>query len=435
MLAQEVIARKRDGKELSDSEISWFVSELCGDNLSEGQVAAFAMATLLKGMNLRERVTLTKKMRDSGSTLQWNLSGPILDKHSTGGVGDSVSLILAPALAANGAFVPMISGRGLGHTGGTLDKFDAIPGYNTKPSIEKLQAVVANIGCAIVGQTEEIAPADKRLYAVRDVTGTIESLDLITASILSKKLSANLDALVLDIKCGNGSFMKNYEEARVLAKSLVDVSNALGCKAKAVITDMNQPLSFSVGNALEMNDSVEILLGERSNIRLTSVVTTLGGLILNSVGLVKDEQEGQEKILKSLKSGLAAETFSKMVAALGGPIDFLENRSNYFSRAPVVEDIYTKVEGFVEDIDTRAIGLAVVEMGGGRKKIEDKIDYSVGFDNLLSVSSYVDINIPIGTIHAPNQDILNYEKERLIKAYKIAERPIESQDVIIESVT
>jgi thymidine phosphorylase len=272
MLAQEVIRQKREGNELTDKEISWFITEMTQDKISEGQIAAFAMATFIKGMSVRERISLTKSMRDSGRRLDWNLSGPIIDKHSTGGVGDCVSLLLAPALAACGGFVPMISGRGLGHTGGTLDKLDSIPGYNTTPDVELLKKVVARIGCAIVGQTEEIAPADKRLYSVRDVTATIESIDLITASILSKKLAAGLDALVLDIKFGNGAFMETKSQAKKLANSLVNVGNGLNCKTSAILSDMSEPLCSSVGNALEMIKVISILKGQAKEERLLEVV-------------------------------------------------------------------------------------------------------------------------------------------------------------------
>ena len=263
ILIQDLITKKRTGKELTDDELNWFVIQLTNGVLSEGQVAALAMAICIKGMTLRERVALTLSMKDSGKTLTWDLPGPVVDKHSTGGVGDAVSLLLAPILAACGAFVPMISGRGLGHTGGTLDKFESIPGYNTSPDEHLFAKVVAEVGCAIIGQTSELAPADRRFYSIRDVTGTVESIDLITASILSKKLAAGLEALVLDVKCGNGAFMTEFSEASNLARSLVTVSNKSGCKASAIVTDMNQPLSNSVGNALEIQAVINILRGER----------------------------------------------------------------------------------------------------------------------------------------------------------------------------
>jgi len=262
MLPQEVIAAKRDGTALTPEQIRFMIEGLTDETISEGQVAAFAMAVCLRGMDTAERVALTEAMRDSGDVLVWNLPGPVVDKHSTGGVGDNVSLMLAPALAACGAYVPMISGRGLGHTGGTLDKLDAIPGYATRPDLDTLRRVVADIGCAIVGQTADIAPADRRLYAIRDVTGTVESVDLITASILSKKLAAGLEALVLDVKTGTGAFMATPEHARALARALVEVAQGAGCATRALITDMNEPLASAAGNALEVANAVRLLRGD-----------------------------------------------------------------------------------------------------------------------------------------------------------------------------
>ena len=258
-LAQEVIRRKRDGLELAGEDIRRFVEGISDSSLSEGQVAAFAMAVLLKGMSLDERIALTTAMRDSGQVLEWQLPGPVVDKHSTGGVGDLVSLVLAPLLAACGCYVPMISGRGLGHTGGTLDKLESIPGYCTRPDPERLRAVVAEVGCAIIGQTADLAPADKRLYGIRDVTGTVESVDLITASILAKKLAAGLDVLIMDVKSGNGAFMSDPQQADLLARSLVAVANGAGVRTRAVISDMNQPLARSAGNALEVEEALALL--------------------------------------------------------------------------------------------------------------------------------------------------------------------------------
>ncbi|MEM7614863.1 MAG: thymidine phosphorylase, partial [Pseudomonadota bacterium] len=262
MIAAELIAKKRDGKRLTTAELEFLVMGITNDTLSEGQVAALAMAVYFKGMQVEERVAFTRAMRDSGTVLTWDLPGPVLDKHSTGGVGDNTSLMLAPALAACGAYVPMISGRGLGHTGGTLDKFDSIPGYQTQPDLETLRRVTAEVGCAIIGQTPDVAPADKRLYAVRDVTATVESIDLITASILSKKLAAGLEALVLDVKTGSGAFMSKTKDAKALAGALVDVANGAGCKTTALITDMNEPLASVAGNALEVANAIEFLKGD-----------------------------------------------------------------------------------------------------------------------------------------------------------------------------
>src|SRR5690554_676771 len=267
-LPQEVIARKRDGQELSKAEIAAFMDGFTRGTVSHAQAAAFAMAVYFQDMSMSERVALTLAMRDSGTVLDWsNLDGPVADKHSTGGVGDNVSLMLAPIMAAMGIYVPMISGRGLGHTGGTLDKFDAIPGYRTNPDLGTLREVVKQVGCAIIGQTDDLAPADRRLYAIRDVTATVENISLITASILAKKLAAGLDALVLDVKSGSGAFMKTPEDARGLAQSLVGVANGAGMQTGALITDMNQPLASAAGNWLEVVNAIDFLTGVKRDSR------------------------------------------------------------------------------------------------------------------------------------------------------------------------
>ena len=325
-LPQAVIARKRDGEVLEKADIEQFVTALTQDRLSDAQIGAFAMAVFLKSMTTDECVALTLAMRDSGTVLKWDrdrLSGPIIDKHSTGGVGDCVSLMLAPMLAGCGAHVPMISGRGLGHTGGTLDKLSSIPGYDTEPETIRFRNVVEKIGCAIIGQTAQLAPADRRLYAVRDVTATVESIPLITSSILSKKLAADLDALVMDVKTGNGAVTEDSVLARHLAENIVSVAGRAGLNAVAVITDMSQPLAPAIGNALEVEETVAYLTGVRRDPRLHEVVITLGQELLLASGLVENGDEGRRLLDSALVSGEAAERFEKMVAALGGPADLL----------------------------------------------------------------------------------------------------------------
>ena len=432
MLVQELIKRKRDGYELTETEISWFINELVHDRISESQLAAFAMAVFLNGMNILERINLTKSMRDSGKILDWSLSGPVVDKHSTGGVGDCVSLILAPALAACGAFVPMISGKGLGHTGGTLDKCSSIPGYNIAPSISLLKKTVEDVGCAIVGQTDDIAPADKRLYAVRDVTATVESIDLITSSILSKKLAASLDSLVLDIKFGNGAFMSNIKEAKTLVASLVEVGNGLGCKTSALLTDMNQPLCSSAGNALEVLRTVEVLIGSNTEPRLSEVVCALGGEILSSTGLSTSTVDGVRRIKNSLETGHAAEMFEKMIFALGGPQNFLAKRVTLLPQATIVQDIFGVNSGYIDYIDTRLIGMSLLELGGGRKRADDQLDLSVGFENILEIGSFVDKNTPLMRVHARSEESLEKIRPGLIEAFKVIEKPKDSQPLIMK---
>lgn len=435
MLPQEVIAAKRDGKTLSRDQIDFFIQGVTDGAVSGEQVAAFAMAVYFQKMELSERVSLTEAMRDSGDVLTWSLPGPVLDKHSTGGVGDNVSLMLAPALAVCGAYVPMISGRGLGHTGGTLDKFDSIPGYNTQPDIETLRRVTADVGCAIIGQTGDVAPADKRLYGIRDVTATVESVDLITASILSKKLAAGLEGLVLDVKCGSGAFMDSLPRARELAESLVRVANDAGCRTTALITDMNEPLARAAGNALEMQNAVDFLTGKEIDNRLWDVTVALGAELLANAGLADNAETGATMMLDALQSGKAAERFGMMVSALGGPVDFVEKPEVYLEKPPEITEIYAPQKGFVQAIDTRGVGMAVVALGGGRTKSSDPIDYAVGLDWLAGIGQHVDAEQPIARVHARDEATQEEAKRRLLAAYKIADTVPEEAPLIIERIS
>ena len=412
-LPQEIIAKKRDGKALTAAEIAGFIAGFADGSVSHAQAAAFAMAVYFNDMNRDERVALTLAMRDSGEVLDWSfLDGPVVDKHSTGGVGDNVSLMLAPILAACGAYVPMISGRGLGHTGGTLDKFDSIPGYATSPDSGHLRQVVREAGCAIIGQTDTLAPADRTLYAIRDVTATVENVSLITASILSKKLAAGLDALVLDVKTGSGAFMKTPEESRALAESLVSVANGAGMRTGALITDMNEPLASAAGNALEMRNAVEFLTGKAQDSRLREVTLALCTEALALAGLAADP-------VRALESGAAAERFSAMVAGLGGPKDFVENMDTYLKPARIVRDVFAPEAGPVSAIDTFALGMAVVVLGGGRRTPTDAIDHAVGFDRLAPIGAGVDAARPIARLHANDEAAADEAERRIVAAYRI----------------
>lgn len=432
MLAQEIIALKRDGHTLDRDQINLVVTGLVDGSYTDAQISALAMAILFRGMSLDERVMLSLAMRDSGTVLTWDVNGPVVDKHSTGGVGDNVSLMLAPALAACGAYVPMISGRGLGHTGGTLDKFDSIPGYRTAPDEALLRQVVTEVGCAVIGQTPEIAPADKRFYAIRDVTGTVESIDLITASILSKKLAAGLDALVLDVKSGIGAFMIEQANAFALAESLVTVAKGAGCNTTALLTDMNEPLASAAGNALEMVNAAAFLTGYEIDSRLWDITVAQGGALLQLSGLARDAQDGSEKIADAFLSGRATEVFGRMVAALGGPADFVDRFQSYLPTANIIRDVFPDEAGFVAQIDTRAVGYCVVELGGGRRKVTDQIDYSVGFDQLLPLGSLVGPDVPIARIHARDEATALIATERLKAAYRIDDAPPDIGPAIID---
>ena len=415
MLYQEIIRRKRDGEALRPPEIAALVAGITSGDLGDAQLGAFAMAVVLRGMDLTERVALTEAMRDSGQVLHWD-TGPVLDKHSTGGIGDTVSLVLAPALAACGAVVPMISGRGLGHTGGTLDKLEAIPGYDAIPDIEKLRRVVGQVGCAIVGQTGELAPADRRFYSVRDVTATVESRDLITASILSKKLAAGLNALVLDVKCGNGAFMADAAQAEGLARALVDVANGAGCRTVALLTDMNAPLAPAAGNALEVQVALDLLTGRAAHPRLWDVTCALGAEGLVLAGLAPDLTTAAARLEEALTSGAAAERFAQMVAALGGPRDLLDAPARHLPAAPVIRDIPAGQAGVVAGFDTRAIGLAVIELGGGRRQPGDRIDPRVGFADILPEGAQVSPDTPLARVHAAD----DASADRAAQAFRAA---------------
>lgn len=421
---QSLIARKRDGGALSAAELSAFMTALVSGEATTAQGAAFAMAVLLRGMGAEERAALTLAMRDSGRVMRWSLPGPVVDKHSTGGVGDNVSLMLAPALAACGAYVPMISGRGLGHTGGTLDKLSAIPGYDAEPAPEAFRAAVEHAGCAIVGQTADLAPADRVLYAIRDETGTVESIDLITASILSKKLAAGLDALVMDVKAGSGAFMDGAD-AVALALSLVETGNGAGCRTSALITDMNEPLASAAGNALEVANAAAFLTGESRDERLREVTLALGGEALALSGLAADAAEGRARMEAAFASGSAAERFGRMVAALGGPADILERRGAHLAAAPVVRDVAAPGAGFVAAIDGRALGLAVIGLGGGRMKASDRIDPRVGFDRLAGIGAPVGPGAPLGRVHAADEAAAEAGARALAASFRIGEAPPE----------
>ena len=422
-LPQEVIAKKRDGLALSSEEINRFIKGVVSGAVSEAQAAAFLMAVYFKQMSIEERVALTMAMRDSGKVLDWSmLDGTKIDKHSTGGVGDNVSLILAPILASCGAYVPMISGRGLGHTGGTLDKFDAIIGYDTNPNIEKFQRVVKEVGCAIIGQTPELAPADKILYSIRDVTATVENISLITASILSKKLAAGLDTLILDVKIGSGAFMQTLEEAKALADSLVKVGNGASLKTGALITDMNEPLASAAGNALEVKNALDFLNGTKQDERLKAIVLKLCAHALVLASLFENEEIAIKHCEKALAEGKALEKFAKMVSMLGGPVDFTKAADKYLPKAKIMKDVFAAKTGIISAINTKSVGMAVVVLGGGRRNPNDKIDYSVGFDNLLSIGDKVDKNRPIARIHANDEASMLEASQRLLEAYEIGEK-------------
>ncbi|MEA2380897.1 MAG: thymidine phosphorylase [Solirubrobacteraceae bacterium] len=430
VLPQELIRRKRDGGALEPHEIEWFVRGITDGGVSDAQVGAFAMAVVLKGMTPEERVALTGAMMRSGEVLDWSeagLPGPALDKHSTGGVGDKVSLLLAPIVAACGGAVPMISGRGLGHTGGTLDKLESIPGYVATPAPDRFRAAVKNAGCAIVGQTAALAPADRRLYAIRDATGTVESLPLIVASILSKKLAAGLDALVMDVKAGSGAFMTDVDSARELARAIVDVAAGNGLPASALITDMDRVLGRTAGNALEVREALDHLTGAASDPRLVEVTLELSRELLRLGGI-----EGKDPA-EALRSGAAAERFATMVAELGGPADLLEKPDAHLPAAPHVVAALPERAGVVGTIDVRAVGLAVVALGGGRRHEAEDVDHAVGLSEVAAPGERVGAaERPLALVHARTEDEADAAVAALCAAFTVGDEPPPETPAIIE---
>ncbi len=437
MLLQEIIRRKRDGETLEREEIQQLARGIATGSASDAQAAAFAMAVFFRGMSAGEAAELTLAMRDSGTVLRWHdlgLAGPILDKHSTGGVGDKVSLMLAPLIAACGGFVPMISGRGLGHTGGTLDKLDAIPGYGSQPRVEKFRRVVAGVGCAIIGQTADLAPADRRLYAIRDVTATVESIPLITSSILSKKLAAGLSGLVMDVKTGNGAFAETTAAAVDLARSIVSVAGQAGLPCSALITDMNEVLGWSAGNAVEVQEAVDYLSNSRRNERLHEVVFALGAELLLQSGLHPDTASARSAMQNALDRGEAAERFARMVAALGGPGDLCERPGAYLPRAPIVHPVYPMKKGVVRTVDTRAVGVMLVELGAGRKRASDAIDHAVGVTDFAGIGSPVDTETPLAMIHVRDPGAATWAEHKIRAAVHLSDAPPNAHPLILQRI-
>ena len=436
MIPQEIIRKTRNKVELTKEEIDFFIQGIATGNIADIQAASFTMAVYLNGLSSNETLNLTLAMRDSGDKITFkNLQGPVVDKHSTGGVGDKVSLMLAPMLAACGAYVPMIAGRGLGHTGGTLDKLDSLQGYQTTVDIKTFKKAVQSVGCAIVGQTKELAPADKKLYAIRDVCATVESIPLITASILSKKLAAGLEYLVMDVKCGNGAFMESKERARELARSIVDVANGANTKTTALLTDMNSVLGSSVGNVLELKEALDYLQGKTKDKRLDEITIALCSELLINTKLAKDEKEAKAMLTKALDKGFAYEKFEKMAKALGADINLLKNYDNNLQKAKYIKPIYASCSGYVKEIDTRQIGLGVIILGGGRTHPNQAINYTTGFTDFCQIGDRVDTKTPLCFIHAEDEDKLAEATAIVQSAITILPNKQNKAPVIIEKIS
>lgn len=415
----DIITRKRDGLSLSDADIARFVAGLANGSLPREQAGAMAMAIFLRSMDARETAALTTAMARSGHVIDWSsaaLDGPVLDKHSTGGIGDKVSLMLAPIVAACGGYVPMIAGRGLGHTGGTIDKLGSITGYQRWPGVDRFRAVVADVGCAIVGQTSDLAPADRTLYAIRDMTATIESTPLIVASILSKKIAAGLDGLVMDVKTGSGAFMATEAEATALAGAIIGTAAELGLPARALITGMDETLGTTAGNALEVAEAIAYLAGGARSPHLHEVVVALAVEMLLLGGIETDIALAAAQVERAISSGAAAERFARMVQALGGPADLIEHPGWYLHDAAVVRPVPADRSGYLAAVDGRAIGMAVIGLGGGRTRIDDPIDMSVGYSHITALGGLVEAGEPIAMVHAASE----HDADRAIAAYRAA---------------
>ncbi len=422
MLFQDILRKKREGESLCPEEIAYIIREYTHREIPEYQLAALLMAICCRGMSPEETALLTREMLYSGKVIRpEELHGCKIDKHSTGGVGDKITLVLAPLVASLGVKVPMLSGRGLGHTGGTLDKLESIPGFRTNLSLKEFKQNVEKIGVSIIGPTKELVPADKRLYALRDITATVESIPLITASILSKKFAEGIDGLVLDVKTGNGSFMEDFKESLLLAESLVETSKKMGKLAVALISDMNQPLGKTVGNAIEVQEAVETLQGDGPT-DVVELTMELGYHMLKLAGLCRDKQEAREKLGAALKNGNGLKKFKEMITSQGGKVRTLENFHKFISKN--VHTIPSPANGYISTIDTFVIGQAAVVLGAGRKKLGDKIDPSVGLEVLAKLGAQVEKGQPLVKVFYRDEGSLQEARNLLLRAYRISpERP------------
>lgn len=431
MIPQWVIEKKRDGKSLTDDEIRAFIADYTADNIPDYQMAALAMAIYFRGLDDREVTTLTDAMMLSGDQIDTSsLNMPTSDKHSTGGIGDKVSLLLAPMVACCGVGIPMLSGRGLGITGGTLDKLESIPGYRTDLDTTEFLDVIRGCGCAITGQTASLAPADRKLYALRDVTGTVPSIPLIAASIMSKKLAEGTATLVLDVKCGNGAFMQNKEDARTLAETMIRIGKGMGREVSALITAMDQPLGTTAGNALEVMETVEALQGKGAP-DLLEVTLRLGIEMLRLTKVETDADVARNHLQDTIESGKAFERFKEMVALQGGDVAVLDDVSR-LPQAPVTMEVESPKDGCVEKVSADGVGRAVLQLGAGRKQTTDSVDPSVGVSHLIKVGASVSKGDLIACVHAANQEAAEAATEQVLAAIGISEETVADPPVILD---
>lgn len=433
MRMYDIILKKRSACKLTKEEIEYVVKGYVRNEIPDYQMASFLMSVYFNGMEKNELSWFTHAMINSGKTLNLkSISRPKVDKHSTGGVGDGVSLSLAPLVASCDVVVPMISGRGLGHTGGTLDKLESIPGFNVNLSYEELVAQLNEIGVAIVSQTEDLVPADKKIYALRDATATVDSIPLIAASIMSKKLAEDIDALLLDVKTGNGAFMEKYKDAVTLAKTMVEIGKSHKVNTSALITDMNQPLGEYVGNALEVYQAIKILKNEGPK-DLTELIIYQAAKMLQLAGVEKNFISAKKKVMLQLSSGYAIEKFKQMIEKQKGNPKIIDN-INLLPQAKYCEPVCSNKSGYVYRIDTKCIGLALCILGGGRQKIADKIDYSVGFRIVKKLNDYVEVNEPIVYIYYNVPSLYEQAKQLVLSSYTITNKKIKNLKLIYKEI-
>lgn len=429
MRMYDLIMKKRNGNSLTKEEIDYMVMGFTNGEIPDYQMSAMMMAIYFQGMNEEETLNLTMSMTNSGEILDLSaIKGVKCDKHSTGGVGDKVSLILGPMAAAAGIPVAKMSGRGLGHTGGTIDKLESIKGFKTTMEQEEFIKQVNDIGIALVGQTAHLAPADKKIYALRDVTATVDNVSLIAGSIMSKKLAAGADTIILDVKCGNGAFMKTEEEAKVLAKAMVNIGNGAGRKTIAVISDMNEPLGYAIGNALEVVEAVEVLKGHGEE-NLTNLCITLGAYMLYGTDLAETVEQGREKMTTVLENGSAYEKFLAFIKAQGGDISMLQQPQSLV-KAKYQEEIISETDGYVSEIMAEEVGIAALMLGAGRETKESRIDYSAGFRLKKKTGDKVKKGECLAIAYANDSQKLPAAKERFLSAYRFSETPVEKQPLI-----
>jgi pyrimidine-nucleoside phosphorylase len=434
---QDVIRKKRDGLNLSREEIDFFVAGLTSGRIADYQVSALLMAIYLNGMNHDEQQALTEAMLNSGNILDFtDIPKPKADKHSTGGVGDKTSIIIAPLVAACDVCVPMISGRGLGHTGGTLDKLESIPGYRVNLSATEFKQVLDQVGYAMAGQTAELAPADKRMYALRDATATVEAIPLIVASIISKKGAAGLDAMIIDVKVGNGAFMREEARARDLAHALVSTGNSCGIKTRALLTDMNQPLGGAVGNSLEVRECIEILRGEANEAAqpVLDLSLELSAHMLMLANVNQTIESARERLERVLKSGKALECLRSNIAAQGGEPRVCDDASNFLPLVRETVKVESPRSGFITKVDTTEIGHAIAAIGGGRVRIEDTVDPTVGFTSELKLGDQVSAGEAIGTVYCADSSAAAEAARRIQAAYHIGDGPALEQLKLLKEI-